>query len=182
VSETSPFLRELHTPELATEHDNILEFKPIVENYAVVPIQEAFDWQGILQTITEQRNLAPDFPFYLADFPSKRLPGVDETALHEFDHHAHLEALKSPALIYYFKGEKDEEGNCRSFCLWMDSDEAWRVSRGPKHTAAVNAADGMYEAPFGPKRFLVHLSDSGEAIFLPQERDGELLISSGGID
>jgi hypothetical protein len=182
VSETSPFLRENQVPELATEHDNILEIKPIVENYAVAPIQEAFDWQGILQTITGLRNLAPGYPFYLVDFPSKRLPGIDETALHEYDDLSHLEALQSPALIYYFMGEKDEEGNCRSFCLWMDSEEAWRVSHGPKHTAAVNAADDMYESPFDPKRFLVHLSDSGEAVFLPQERDGELLISSSGIN
>lgn len=121
---------------LSTEVRSELQVEPAIPDYAEAPIEEAFDWKEIVRLAREQRVLDESIPLYLVVFRSRLKMGVNTSFLLAHDASAHTAALESPALIHYFADEPDEQGRALSFCLWSDREEARRVSRDSRHTAA----------------------------------------------
>ncbi len=154
-------------PESQRPH---VEITPIRPDYATAPLEKSFDWPDILRQVRTAYNLPPELrTLYLVVFPSKRLPNADEGELAWNDDRAHREAMLSPAFLTYFQGELDDEGNCRSFCLWTDRTEAWEASHGPAHTTAVAITRRMYH-PTAPERYLLHETEDGGVECEPVER------------
>ncbi len=126
-------------PRFETGHvgnrDDNIEVKPRVEDYASLPIEEAFDWLAILDSVRRVRALPPH-PLYLVAFRSLLKQGVDTTALLEHDRRAHEAALESPALIKYHGGTPNTTGLALSFCLWENPEAAKIISRDRRHTDA----------------------------------------------
>jgi hypothetical protein len=47
--------------------------------------------------------------------------------------------------LCYWRGNLDDEGYCRSFCLWTSGQEAMLASRQPAHIAAARMVGEFYE-------------------------------------
>jgi hypothetical protein len=117
---------------------------PRLGNYALAPIQEGFDWSGILDKINDVHEIPRDQGLYLVVFRSQKRPEADDEMLTAYDTLAHEEAMESPSLLHYFKGETDSEGNCLSFCLWTSQADARKASSQPDHVAAAKLVARMY--------------------------------------
>ena len=113
-------------------------FAPISEDYANLPVAEAFDWSGVARQLGTGE-------WYLVAFRSIRRPGADEHRLAAFDDRAHDEAQSSPGFVHYFKGPAAADGSCLSFCLWTSRAEARAAAGRPDHVAAVSVIGEMYE-------------------------------------
>lgn len=118
--------------------DAFASLEPISEDYARLPIADAFDWSGVA------RQLGTG-DWYLVAFRSIRRPDADEIRLTEFDDRAHDEAQSSPGFVHYFKGPAAADGSCLSFCLWTSRAEARAAAGRPDHVAAVSVIGEMYE-------------------------------------
>ena len=112
---------------------------PIHPEYAILPIQDGFDWARCLRSI-------PDARLYLVVFRSVRRPSADLGVLKELDDRAYAEALGAGGLLHYFKGEANERRECLSYCLWESSRHALEAVGGPSHRAAAEIWRAMYES------------------------------------
>lgn len=112
---------------------------PVSERYALLPIADAFNWQGSTADLG-------DGEWYLVAFRSVRRAGADEERLTLFDELAHQEAMSSPGFVHYFKGPRAVDGSCLSFCLWNSRADARAASGRPDHVRAVSLIDEMYES------------------------------------
>jgi hypothetical protein len=119
--------------------DALAALAPISEDYASLPVAEAFDWSDA------GRQLGTG-EWYLVAFRSIRRAGADEIRLAEFDDRAHHEAESAPGFVHYFKGPAAADGSCLSFCLWTSRAEARAASGRPAHLEAVSVIGEMYEA------------------------------------
>lgn len=119
--------------------DAFAALAPVSEDYASLPIAEAFDWSDA------GRQLGTG-EWYLVAFRSIRRAGADEIRLAEFDDRAHHEAESAPGFVHYFKGPAADDGSCLSFCLWTSRAEARAASGRPAHLEAVSVIGEMYEA------------------------------------
>jgi hypothetical protein len=134
------------------------------EDYRILPITEGFDWQGIIETLADRRQL--DEKLYLVVFRSIRQPEVDPAHVTALDTAAHEEAERSDALLHYFPGELDEDRRAMSWCLWTDMDSAREALSGPAHQDAVRQARDLYEA-FAVELYDVYLPGNEDIVFDP---------------
>jgi hypothetical protein len=119
--------------------DAFAALAPVSEDYASLPVADAFDWGDA------GRELGTG-EWYLVAFRSIRRAGADEVRLAEFDDRAHHEAESAPGFVHYFKGPAATDGSCLSFCLWTSRAEARAASGRPAHIEAVSVIGEMYEA------------------------------------
>lgn len=116
----------------------LADLGPVSENYAMLPVAEAFDWSAVGRELGEG-------DWYLVAFRSVRRPGADEVRLAEYDERAHLEAAAMPGFIHYFKGPVAIDGTCLSFCIWTSRAEARAAAGRPDHLEAISLLNEMYE-------------------------------------
>jgi hypothetical protein len=117
--------------------DALPDLRPVGEDYAILPIAAAFNWD-------EAARALPDGEWYLVAFRSIRRDDADEAKLERYDDIAHREAAASPGFIHYFKGPKASDGSCLSFCLWSSRADARAAASKPAHVEAVSLIDEMY--------------------------------------
>lgn len=118
--------------------DALAALGPISDDYATLPIAEAFDW-------TDAARQLGSGEWYLVAFRSIRRPGADEARLTAYDDRAHLEAESAPGFVHYFKGPAGPDGSCLSFCLWTSRAEARSAAGRAHHAEAVGVVTEMYE-------------------------------------
>jgi hypothetical protein len=112
------------------------QISPRHEDYAILPIEDAFDWSSLSFCNFEQ--------LYLVVFRSLRRPEVDLDLLLEHDDRAYEEALASGGLLRYFKGQANERGDCLSFCLWETGEQARKAAASASHRAAASITPQTY--------------------------------------
>ena len=118
--------------------DALPDLVPVSEDYASLPVAEAFNWQ-------EAATALGDGEWYLGAFRSIRRADADVERLYAFDELAHQEAAASPGFVHYFKGPAAADGSCLSFCLWQTRADARAAAGRPDHVRAVSLIDEMYE-------------------------------------
>jgi hypothetical protein len=111
---------------------------PVSEDYASLPIGDAFTWQDAGQDLG-------DGEWYLVAFRSVRRADADEEMLRLYDDLAHHEAEGAPGFIHYFKGPTAGDGSCLSFCMWRSRAEARAAAGRPAHLRAVSLLEAMYQ-------------------------------------
>src|SRR5215213_2280354 len=109
----------------ADPYEACQQISPRHEDYAILPIEDAFDWSSLSFSDFEQ--------LYLVVFRSLRRPEVDLDLLLEHDDRAYEEALASGGLLRYFKGQANERGDCLSFCLWETGEQARKAAASASH-------------------------------------------------
>ena len=112
------------------------QISPRHEDYAILPIEDAFDWSSLSFCDFEQ--------LYLVVFRSLRRPEVDLDLLLEHDDRAYEEALASGGLLRYFKGQANERGDCLSFCLWETGEQARKAAASASHRTAASITPQTY--------------------------------------
>src|SRR5215204_6006248 len=120
----------------ADPYEACQQISPRHEDYAILPIEDAFDWSSLSFSDFEQ--------LYLVVFRSLRRPEVDLDLLHEHDDRAYEEALASGGLLRYFKGQANERGECLSFCLWETREQARQAADAAPHRSAAGVSAEMY--------------------------------------
>lgn len=146
---------------------NQLEINPTQEDYVSLPIEEAFAWDDIIQTVKVQRSLGAS-SLYLVAFRSTLKEGVDSSLLLEHDRRAHDAALESPALIHYFGGTPNALGQALSFCLWENADDAKAVSRDKRHADATKMVS-FYDR-YSIEKYDIHHADGEVRLVASQDR------------
>src|SRR5215211_1797321 len=112
------------------------QIAPRHEDYAILPIEDAFDWSSLSFCDFEQ--------LYLVVFRSLRRPDADLDLLHEHDDRAYEEALASGGLLRYFKGHANERDECLSFCLWETGEQAREAAASASHHSAASITAQTY--------------------------------------
>lgn len=118
--------------------DALPNLVPVSDDYASLPLAEAFNWQ-------EAADALDAGEWYLVAFRSIRRADADVERLYAFDELAHQEAAASPGFVHYFKGPAAEDGACLSFCLWQTRADARAAAGRPAHVRAVSLIEEMYE-------------------------------------
>jgi hypothetical protein len=81
---------------------------------------------------------------YVVDFGSLLKSVANRDLIKQLDNAAHREAKALPGFLLYFRGDLDQQGYNRSFCVWRSMEEARAAAHKPHHMAAVRAAKQMY--------------------------------------
>ncbi|HEX3427774.1 MAG TPA: hypothetical protein VHS36_03125 [Candidatus Limnocylindrales bacterium] len=118
--------------------DVLAGLAPVSEEYASLPIAEAFNWEDAGRGLAEGE-------WYLVAFRSIRRSDADEEMLRLYDEAAHEEAEAAPGFVHYFKGPTAPDGSCLSFCLWTSRPDARSAARKPAHQRAVGLLEAMYQ-------------------------------------
>ncbi len=135
---------------------------PVSEEYASLPVADAFNWQDAAAELVAGE-------WYLVAFRSIRTATADEVRLNEFDERAHREAAAAPGFIHYFKGPAALDGSCLSFCLWQTRADARAAAGRPDHVRAVSLIDEMY-AQYTLEFLRVGRLPGGDLTFEPYDR------------
>ena len=112
------------------------EISPTHPDYALLPIQNGFDWSRLSACSFDR--------LYLVVFRSVRQPDADLVLLREHDDRAYEEALRAGGLLRYFKGQANDRGECLSFCLWETRDQARKAAKATSHNSAADITAQMY--------------------------------------
>jgi hypothetical protein len=112
---------------------------PLGRDYAVEPIEQAFNWGECLASVESGE-------WYVVAFRSVRRFDSDDAMLDEFDRRAFAEASRHSGLLRYFSGELDDERRCLSMCIWEDRTRAGEAALLPEHTAAIAIARAMFSS------------------------------------
>src|ERR671915_166083 len=112
------------------------QISPTNPDYAILPIEDGFDWSSLSCCLFER--------LYLVVFRSVWQPEADLDLLREYDDRAFEEALVSGGLLRYFKGHANELGECLSFCLWETREQAREAAGAPSHRSAAGVSAQMY--------------------------------------
>jgi len=115
------------------------QISPKHSDYATLPIQDGFDWSSSLSGCRFDQ-------LYLVVFRSVRRPTADLHLLREYDDRAYADALDSGGLLRYFKGHANEWGECLSFCLWEEREQAREAAGAASHQSAAGLTAQMYES------------------------------------
>jgi hypothetical protein len=118
--------------------DAFEELAPVSNEYAHLPVTDAFDWSGVGAQLGTGE-------WYLVVFRSLRRGECDEGRLFEIDERAHLEAAGSPGFVFYYKGPLAVDRTCLSFCMWTSRAAARAAAGRPEHVTAVSVLNEMYE-------------------------------------
>lgn len=116
------------------------------DNYASIPLSEAFDWNDIHQKVTAEYGISVDQSLFVFAFYSTPNPEADRTDLDFADRMAFLEARreKPDDFLYYYRGVPDDNGKVMSFCVWTSPEHASSVTHGPWHREAAKLAKPSY--------------------------------------
>jgi hypothetical protein len=117
--------------------DALNALQPTVENYAKLPVADAFRWSAVAPCV-------PRGEWYLVVFRSIARPDADLSKLEAYDDWAHAEASTAPGFVHYFKGPLANDGSCLSFCLWNSRAEARAAAGRPAHLDAVQLIGETY--------------------------------------
>jgi hypothetical protein len=117
--------------------DPLVDLRPVSDDYATLPVSEAFDWAASAHGLGTGE-------WYLVAFRSVRRPGADEDRLCHYDEMAHQEAAASAGFVHYFRGPAAPDGSCLSFCLWESRADARTASAKSAHREAVGLLHEMY--------------------------------------
>jgi hypothetical protein len=109
---------------------------PTNPDYAILPIEDGFDWSSLSCCHFER--------LYLVVFRSVWQPEADLDLLREHDDRAFEEALEFGGLLRYFKGHANERGECLSFCLWETREQARNAADAASHRSAAGVSAQMY--------------------------------------
>lgn len=119
--------------------DAFAELAPVTDDYASLPVAEAFDWALIAKA------LGPG-EWYMVAFRSILRAEADEEMLARYDNWAHDEASGAEGFVHYYKGPLAADRSCLSFCIWNSRAEARAAAARPAHRDAVALISQMYEA------------------------------------
>ncbi|KAF9000858.1 Carboxylesterase family-domain-containing protein [Cyathus striatus] len=127
-------------PASLSMHKALHLFKPITENYAGAPYQDAFNWPELTLPEDEERD------WYCVVFRSKRKAGSNGGALYEADKAAHEEAVQNGGLIMHWYGiPNPETGLNLATCIWQSKMHASAATSKPYHIKAMCLAVHSYE-------------------------------------
>jgi hypothetical protein len=110
---------------------------PLGPEYAVEPIERAFNWAECLASVERGQ-------WYVVAFRSIRRHDSDDALLDELDRRALAEASNGSGLLRYFSGTMDDEGRCLSMCVWENRERARESASMPEHSAAIAIAPASY--------------------------------------
>lgn len=133
--------------------DALPELVPVSDEYAALPVAEAFDWTAMAEALGIGE-------WYLVAFRSVRRADADEVRLTLHDDAAHAEAMTAPGFRHYFKGPTASDGSCLSFCLWDGRPQAREAAGRPAHAEASTLGAEMYER-YTLEFLRVHRADAG---------------------
>ena len=119
--------------------DVFAELAPVADNYAVLPVGEAFNWAPVA-------GLIEPGEWYMVAFRSIVRADADQERLRQYDDWAHEEASTAKGFVYYYKGPQAPDRSCLSFCMWNSRAEAREASARPAHQKAVTLIADTYEA------------------------------------
>jgi hypothetical protein len=119
--------------------DVFADLAPVADNYAVLPVGEAFNWAPVASLIEPGE-------WYMVAFRSIVRADADQERLRQYDDWAHEEASGAKGFIHYYKGPQAPDRSCLSFCLWNSRAEAREASARPAHQKAVTLIADTYEA------------------------------------
>jgi len=131
------------------------QISPRHEDYAILPIEDAFDWSSLSFCDFEQ--------LYLVVFRSLRRPEADLDLLCEHDDRAYEEASAAGGLLRYFKGHVNERDACLSFCLWETGEQARKAAASASHRSAASITAQTYLS-YTLERFLLK-KEQGRLVF-----------------
>jgi hypothetical protein len=112
---------------------------PTTVAFATRPILESFNWSDCMAGVEAGE-------WYLVAFRSVRRATADVAMLTAYDDRAHAEARGAGGLLYYFRGQANEQRQCLSFCVWESRPQAQMAARLPLHLAATRIAKEIYES------------------------------------
>jgi len=154
--------------------ENHAGIKPIRQDHASCPIEQAYDWPDIFARVNRFRQElvgASDLSaeVYVFDFNSVPNPTAsddDREVLIVADIRATVEAVESKPndLFYYHAGDPDENGNVRSFCIWSNAHTAREVIHGSAHVEAAKLAPNAYIKAI-TKGYTVSRTEAGQVEF-----------------
>lgn len=119
--------------------DVFADLAPVADNYAVLPVGEAFNWSSVASVIEPGE-------WYMVAFRSIVRPDADQERLRQYDDFAHEEASGAKGFVHYYKGPQAPDRSCLSFCLWNSRAEAREAAGRPAHQKAVTLIADTYEA------------------------------------
>jgi len=132
----------------------MIEFavEPISSDYQVASLETSFDWEEILRAY-------PRTNFVLFAFRAKFKENANMQLIEELDNDAN-EAAKKFGLLYYFKGKPNINGDCLSWCLWPELEQAERAAATDEHRSAAAIAKNNYK-PFNVEVYFLRKAFDG---------------------
>ena len=119
--------------------DAFADLVPVTEDYATLPIGEAFTWAPVAKLLEPGE-------WYMVAFRSIQKADANKERLTHYDDWAHEEAIGAPGFVHYFKGPLAADRSCLSFCLWNSRAEARTAAARPAHRDAVTLIAEAYDA------------------------------------
>jgi hypothetical protein len=119
--------------------DVFADLAPIAENYATLPVGQAFSWAPVAETLEAGE-------WYMVAFRSILRADADMDRLTQYDNWAHEEAEGAEGFVHYYRGPLAADRSCLSFCLWNSRAEARAAAAKPAHRDAVTLIADTYEA------------------------------------
>ena len=119
--------------------DAFADLVPVAEDYATLPVGEAFTWAPVAKALDAG-------VWYMVAFRSIQKADANKERLTQYDDWAHEEATGAPGFVHYFKGPLAGDRSCLSFCLWNSRAEARAAAARPAHRDAVTLIAEAYDA------------------------------------
>lgn len=119
--------------------DVFADLVPVAEDYASLPVGEAFTWGSVASVIEPGE-------WYMVAFRSILRADADQERLRQYDDWAHEEASGAKGFVHYYKGPQAADRSCLSFCMWNSRAEAREAAGRPAHRKAVTLIADTYEA------------------------------------
>ena len=119
--------------------DVFADLAPVADNYAVLPVGEAFNWAPVANAIEPGE-------WYIVAFRSIVRADADQERLRQYDDWAHEEASRANGFVHYYRGPQASDRSCLSFCMWDSRAEAREAAARPAHQKAVTLIADTYEA------------------------------------
>ena len=119
--------------------DAFIELVPVADNYATLPVSQAFTWAPVAASLEAGE-------WYMVAFRSILRADADIDRLSHYDNWAHEEAEGAEGFVHYYRGPLAADRSCLSFCLWNSRAEARTAAARPAHRDAVTLIADTYEA------------------------------------
>ncbi|KAF8658259.1 hypothetical protein AX16_002035 [Volvariella volvacea WC 439] len=167
-----PLVTETRLPDIdpasLSLHKALHKFKPVTEEYAKVPYEEAFNWTDLKLPLHEERE------WYCVAFRSKRKSENAPAALYDADAKAHAEAVSNGGLILYWYGIPHQEtGMNLATCIWQSRKHAVAANSRPHHINAMRLAASSYEV-YHLERYVLRKAAGEEGITVEPFTGGEV--------
>ncbi|KAK4054697.1 hypothetical protein OIO90_003509 [Microbotryomycetes sp. JL221] len=146
-------------------------FRPLSDNYAHAPYENAFNWHELRLPAELERE------WYIVAFRSTRAPDSPSRDLYEADRAAHEEAVNAGGLLAYWYGVPSRAGSNLATCIWMSRSHAVKATSGPKHVEAMRLAMSMY-ANYDLERYVLRKAKGKEHVTIEPWLGGEVFVPS----